>query len=145
MTEDLGNKILEAGLKKLEELKVEQHRIEVEICALRYQVQDACPHKVENIVDGAPVPRAYDYQEYMPPFRVCKKCGYAEFPDQYGRFSAKMSFKMSSRLVTGVLQIRREEALQFARGHIYNAEAVEKIALDRAAAARTVFLEGRCA
>lgn len=121
MTEDLGNKILEAGLKKLEELKAEQHRIEVEICLLQHQTQEVCPHPIEQVIQGRYAPETY-FSYYKSPFRVCKKCGYAE--DGGGFY-----YRLPQDRVVEI-----EEAMSFVRGRVLSREALDKIQRDDEAA-----------
>jgi hypothetical protein len=57
---------------------------------------------------------------YLPPFRVCRKCGYAEEYTLYAS-AARFDFRVSVRLIS------RDEARTFVRDRVLTQEALAEL------------------
>jgi hypothetical protein len=111
MPKELSDRILRAGLNKIEALTETRRKLDVEICALRYETQRLCEHPIEKVVETS-------YRGCsIRSFRVCTVCGYAEEGCLYYRLH---------NLHT-VRSIDRDEAIKLVRGRVLDYEAQETI------------------
>ena len=112
--DSVSDKIIEAGLARLEFLKIEQQRIDKEIDILIRDLQASCSHPEELIVEGE-----YHVPDWSnradPPFRVCRRCGYSEPGWNCGFFRLAPNNH-------NIPHMSRDEALKFIRGGLMTQE-----------------------
>jgi hypothetical protein len=140
--DDLGDRIIQAGLAKLASLKDEGERIERDMVLLVKEIQSSCSHPENEIVEGEhyvdrpsidimlALDRWSDFAD--PPFRVCRRCGYSEPGWGSGYFSLAPDNYHVSRMT-------RDEAWKFIRGGLMSREEKERLfraRWDREGAAR---------
>ena len=128
--DDVGDRIVQAGLDRLASLKAERDRLDQEMRMLLPEIQAACGHPEKEVVEGEYHP--YTLGGAEPPFRVCRRCGYSEQGWDCGYFRLYPNNHSIPRL-------GRDEARKFVRGGLMSREAKEKLfraRWDREAAAR---------
>jgi hypothetical protein len=84
--------------KKLAELRC----LEADASLLRYEIQNLCKHPMDLIVESEPG------RDERPPFRVCRRCGYAEYGwgPYYllcGNVIEKVTIEAASKYVRGII------------------------------------------
>ena len=130
--DDVGDRIIQAGLARLASLKDEGERIEKEMVLLVREIQLSCSHPENEIVEGEHyVDRWFDFAD--PPFRVCRRCGYSEPGWGNGYFSLAPDNYHVPRM-------NRNEAWKFIRGGLMSQEEKERLfraRWDREGAARS--------
>lgn len=110
----ISDKIVRAGLTRLESLKAEEIRISNEIKVLIQSIQESCCHPEEMLVEGKH--ESLTWCSYAkPPFRVCRLCGCSEPDWGCGYFQlAPNNYNIS--------QMSRDEAQKFIKGGLMKQE-----------------------
>jgi hypothetical protein len=128
--DDVGDRIVQAGLDRLASLKAERDRLDQEMRMLLPEIQAACGHPEKEVVEG-------EYHQHRiggadPPFRVCRRCGYSEPGWNCGYFKLHPDSPNISHMA-------RDEAWKFIRGGLMSQEEKDRLfqaRWDREAAAR---------
>jgi len=113
MDDDVGNRIIQAGLGRLASLKAERDRLDLEMKALLPEIQSACGHPEKEVVEGEYHPCTLGGCE--PPFRVCRRCGYSEPGWNCGYFRLHPDSP-------NIPHMARDEAGKFIRGGLMSQE-----------------------
>jgi hypothetical protein len=121
--DDVGDRIVEAGLARLATLTAERDRLDGEILTLQGEIQGACEHPEKEIVEG-------EYRKSYgggaePPFRVCRCCGYSELGWNCGYF--RLAPDNTSLSPSPIPVIAREEAWKFIRGGLMSQSEKDKL------------------
>lgn len=90
----------------------------------RRQVQKYCDHPQKEIVEGEYRSDTWGHH-HIPPFRVCKLCGYAEEGWHCGYW------KLASRVYEGVPLLSWDEARKFVKGPIHSQSVTCETRYDR--------------